>query len=286
MRNFLIWTAVFVGIAIGLFFSIRSKANAKVDEITIHYGGAAKGDQLISKNEILNILSKKAKKPINKTNIQRLNLRVLEAELNKDERIEKADLYMDANNRLHVRILQKKPIMRVLTDADDYYIDVNGNQIKNRPGSISRVPIVTGVTEVYSKANFTNKLGKSQLRNIFDILSQTADDEFLSALIEQVTISQDSLNDIVLIPKIGKEKIVFGDASNIQGKIQNLKIFYKDGLPKLGWNRYKKLNLKQGNQVVGTLLNPEMAHVSQPAIPRDSLTADATDNQKNLSIHN
>ncbi|MEZ4910452.1 MAG: hypothetical protein R2774_06290 [Saprospiraceae bacterium] len=286
MRNFLIWTVVFIGIAIGLFFSIRSKANAKVNEITIHYSGAAQGDQLISKNEVLNILSKKAKKPINNTNIQRLNFRVLEAELNKDERIEKADLYLDANNRLHVRILQKKPIMRVLTDTDDYYIDVNGHQIKNKPGSISRVPIVTGINETYDKAIFTNKLAKSHLKNIFEILSKTADDEFLSALIEQVTISQDSLKDIVLIPKIGREKIVFGDASNIDGKIQNLKIFYKDGLPQLGWNRYKKLNLKLGNQVVGTLINPSVAHINQPIVKRDSLTADATEIQKKISIHN
>lgn len=285
IRNFAIWTAILFGIGMSYIFAIKTKSKAKVEQITIQYGGAAKGDQLISKKEILNILTKKAKKPLNSSAISTLDLRAMEAELNKDERIEKADIYIDANNHFNVRIVQKNPIMRVLTNGQDYYIDSEGEQIMVKPGSIAHVPVVNGVDEAYSKQVFKDATKTSSLKNIFKVLKATKEDEFANALIEQATISKDSLEDIILIPKIGRESIVFGDATNISEKIQNLKIFYKDGLPKLGWNRYKKLNLKQGNQVVGTLLNPDMAKVSTPVIKRDSLTAEVLENRKQSSIH-
>jgi hypothetical protein len=34
-------------------------------------------------------------------------------------------------------------------------------------------------------------------------------------------------------------------------KFKNLKIFYKQALPKVGWDKYKLINIKYINQVVG-----------------------------------
>src|SRR5690606_6219498 len=73
-------------------------------------------------------------------------------------------------------------------------------------------------------------------------------DDFLRALIEQIYVEESG--EIIFIPKVGKEKLVFGGTSQMEEKFDNLKIFYRDGLTKLGWNRYPVLNLKYVNQVV------------------------------------
>jgi hypothetical protein len=70
----------------------------------------------------------------------------------------------------------------------------------------------------------------------------------------------------------------------MEAKFDNLKIFYKVGLPKRGWSRDKILNLKFTNQVVATLTNPDLAARIKPEI-RDTLQAALITNNNKESIH-
>ena len=272
VRDAMIWLTLIAGISALLFFSIMRKSNAEVKTLVVEIEKINDGEQLISEKEIKQILQLAAGKTITKANIKSLNLRKLEAKLNKDKRIQRADLYFDSKNRLHAHIIQKKPIMRVIEEeGGEYYLDENGKQVPVTRGSAVRVPLVTGIRDTFSLVN-TKSDRPSKLKQVFDIMKYVAKDPFLTALIEQAHVEHDSIGDIVLIPKLGREKLIFGDASDIQAKFDNLKIFYRDGMPKLGWSRYKSLNLKYSHQVRGMLANPEHAAKIKPIL-RDTLTA-------------
>ncbi len=283
VRDAIIWLTLIAGIAVVLFFAIHRKANAEIQGMEITIEAINGKEYLISEKEVKQILQLAAGKSITKANIKTLNLRKLEAKLNKDKRIERADLYFDSNDVLRVWVIQKKPVMRVKEiSGSEYYIDQSGNQIPVTIGSAVRVPIITGVRDTfYSGIMQSNK--PSRLKDVFQVMKYVFGDMFLSALIEQAHIEADDEQDIVLVPKVGREKVIFGDANNIEAKFDNLKIFYRDGMPKLGWSRYKTLNLKYSKQVLGMLANPEMAHRVMPVM-KDSLTAEVTDNKQ--SIHN
>ncbi|MCO6463475.1 MAG: hypothetical protein J5I52_04925 [Saprospiraceae bacterium] len=283
VRDAIIWLTLIAGIAVVLFFAIHRKANAEIQGMEITIEAINGKEYLISEKEVKQILQLAAGKSITKANIKTLNLRKLEAKLNKDKRIERADLYFDSNDVLRVWVIQKKPVMRVKEiSGSEYYIDQSGNQIPVTIGSAVRVPIITGVRDTfYSGIMQSNK--PSRLKDVFQVMKYVFGDLFLSALIEQAHIEADDEQDIVLVPKVGREKVIFGDANNIEAKFDNLKIFYRDGMPKLGWSRYKTLNLKYSKQVLGMLANPEMAHRVMPVM-KDSLTAEVTDNKQ--SIHN
>jgi cell division protein FtsQ len=285
VRDASIWLVLIAGIAALLFFSVLRKANSKVKTLVINIEGVNGQDQLISEKEIKNILQLVAGKTINKSNIKTLNLRKLEAKLNKDKRVERADLYYDSKDRLHVHILQRNPLMRISeNNGPDYYLDHDGHQIPATSGSAVRVPVVTGLRDTFVLKNLSSE-HPSKLKDIFNIMKYVSKDVFLSGLIEQIHVEQDSIGDIVLIPKLGREKIIFGDASDMTSKFNNLKIFYKDGMPKLEWCRYKTINLKYANQVVGMLANPETAKKIMPIL-RDSLqTAEVVKDIKKQSIH-
>ena len=272
VRDAMIWLTLIAGISALLFFSIMRKSNAEVKTLVVEIEKINDGEQLISEKEIKQILQLAAGKTITKANIKTLNLRKLEAKLNKDKRIQRADLYFDSKNRLHAHIIQKKPIIRVIEEeGGEYYLDENGKQVPVTRGSAVRVPLVTGIRDTFSLVN-TKSDRPSKLKQVFDIMKYVAKDPFLTALIEQAHVEHDSIGDIVLIPKLGREKLIFGDASDIQAKFDNLKIFYRDGMPKLGRSRYKSLNLKYSHQVRGMLANPEHAAKIKPIL-RDTLTA-------------
>ncbi|MBK8514840.1 MAG: hypothetical protein IPL55_00700 [Saprospiraceae bacterium] len=272
VRDTIIWMSLLAGISALLFYSVQRKSHAIVKTLVVSIEGDEKKGHLISEKEVMQILTLAAGKTITTSNISTLNLRLLEAKLNKDKRIERADLYFDSKSRLNVRIVQKKPVMRVIDEAGlEYYLDENAKQVPIAKGIGVRVPVVTGIRDTFNSKMFLTNT-PSKLKEIFNIMKYISQDEFLSALIEQAYVESDSVGDIVLIPKIGREKLIFGDDRDMVEKFTKLKIFYRDGMPKLGWSRYKTLNLKYANQVSGMLANPETAFNNKPAL-RDSLQA-------------
>jgi len=286
VRDAIIWFSLVAGIATLLFFSIRRKSNAEVKTLEINIEGIEGGEKLISEKEVKQILMTEAGKPITKSNIKTLNLRKLEAKLNKDKRIERADLYFDSKDRLNVRVIQKKPVMRVIEEAGaGYYLDENGKQVPVIQGNAVRVPVVTGLKDGFDP-KFLTAEKPSKLKDIFTIMTYVKNDVFLSSLIEQVHVENDSIGDIVLIPKIGRNKIIFGDINGLNEKFKKLKLFYRNGLPILDWSRYTTLNLKYANQVVGTLSNPNIPKIKMPEVKKDTLAeVVSTDINKQESIH-
>ena len=58
--------------------------------------------------------------------------------------------------------------------------------------------------------------------------------------------------EIELVVGFGSHIVEIGDLYDLKNKLDNLFIFYRDALPAMGWDRYKKINLKYKNQIVCT----------------------------------
>jgi cell division protein FtsQ len=86
-------------------------------------------------------------------------------------------------------------------------------------------------------------------RKVYELARTVYDDKFLNALIEQIYV--ESNGKVILVPKLGRQKILFGDIASVDHKFEKLKAFYKTGMPNSGWNRFKYLNLEWKDQVVG-----------------------------------
>jgi hypothetical protein len=60
-----------------------------------------------------------------------------------------------------------------------------------------------------------------------------------------------------MIPKIGKQLIVFGDGNEAEEKLKKLKLFYKEIMVKAGWDNYSVINVQYKNQVVAKIKGAE-----------------------------
>jgi cell division protein FtsQ len=112
----------------------------------------------------------------------------------------------------------------------------------------ARLPVFTGFptdNKVLSKAD------SSLLNDINKLSLLIQRDSFLMAMIEQVDITPK--REFEMIPKIGDQTIVFGDASGAEQKFSKLGLFYKKVMLKYGWNRYSIINLQYKGQVIGKL---------------------------------
>ena len=75
------------------------------------------------------------------------------------------------------------------------------------------------------------------------------------ARIEQIDIT--SQRSFEMIPKIGNQLFVFGDATETDAKLSKLKLFYKEIMVKAGWNTYSVINVQYRNQVVAKIKGAE-----------------------------
>jgi len=86
------------------------------------------------------------------------------------------------------------------------------------------------------------------LYKVYRLTQYILKDEFWKAMIEEIFVN--SNGDIELFTKVGDQTVIFGDIDNMSEKFAKLLVFYKRELNKIGWTKYKTINLKYKNQVV------------------------------------
>ena len=88
------------------------------------------------------------------------------------------------------------------------------------------------------------------LYRAFHIVQQVMADSFLTAQVSQLYINSD--NEIELSPAFGHHVIIFGDTLQTAEKLEKLKAFYIQGIPRAGWDTYRIINLKYKDQIICT----------------------------------
>lgn len=173
-------------------------------------------------------------RPMNDVNTDRI-----ESELLKNEMIANVEAYKTPSGIIKLEVYQKMPILRVIGTAGNYYVDNEGSTMPVSRRYAAEVPVASGsvekelaVTDLYKFALFLQK------------------NEFWNNQIEQIYVHSD--NEIELIPRVGKLRIVLGTFHNFEEKLNNLQLFYEQAIPKAGWEKYSIINLKYKNQIVCT----------------------------------
>ena len=186
------------------------------------------------------------------------NVTQIEEKLNNNHSIKDAQVYKTIDGQLMINVKQRRPIVRIFSKNDSYYIDEKGNLMPLSNKYTARLLVVNGgVNEPFGKRyqfNYNSLNDSLAEKTLLDDIYKIADfidrSEFWKAQIEQIHVNK--VYEFDLIPKVGNHKIVFGGIDNLEGKFEKLMIFYKKGLSKTGWNEYSEINLKYKNQVVCT----------------------------------
>lgn len=180
--------------------------------------------------------------------MKEIDIAKFERELTKQIHIEKAHVFMDMHGELNIKVTQRTPILRVIRfDGNQYYLDRNGYKIPVSEYFTAHVPIANGnIFERYEKGDTVYSFVGNQLYNMASYVDK---DPFLKAFIEQIFVRAD--NELVLVPKLGRAYFVFGTTENLEEKFEKMLVFCREGLNRIGWNKYKSVDLRFKGQVIG-----------------------------------
>ena len=177
--------------------------------------------------------------------INSFDLRKIEKGLTGNIWVKSAQLFFDNNEKLQVNVLEREPIARIFTrEGTTFYIDNNVEILPLSEKFSARLPVFTG----FPSDRALVKADSDLLTDIKNISLAVQQDSFCMAMIDQISITPQRTFEMV--PKIGNQTIVFGDGTNINEKLNNLKLFYKKVITKTGWNYYSKVDLEYKDQVV------------------------------------
>lgn len=259
------WVICLAGLVVLMGFVDLKKQTVKCSNVKILIPGA---DNFIEREEIDAIL-KQSQGTLIGRNLEQINLNQIEDKIKANPYIALAKIYADMDGVIHIEIKQRQPVLRVINASNqDFYIDRNGLKMPVSSNFTANVLVANGNIGEH----FGGKLDtlKSKLAtDLYKTALFLKSDTLWDAQIEQIFVNDKK--DIELIPRLGNQRIILGDADSLEVKMRNLRAFYKEAMPKVGWDTYKTINIKYTNQVVCERTKPDSvkANAFKPLIIKD-----------------
>jgi len=218
------------------FFAGRKNDHAVCEGVNIKINFKTE-KALLSEADIYKYLGLKNSKDLIGKYTEALHVNDMEKLLLLQKSILKAEIFMGLSGEMTIEVTQRHPILRVFPEGYvGYYL--SEEQV--------RMPLSKNFTpDLIPVSGFMNdKIDRS----LCAIVRYVNNNSFWKEQIEQFFV--DANADISFIPFTGVHEVIIGDTTNLDEKFKKLEIFYKNGLSKIGWNKYKSVNLKYKGQVI------------------------------------
>ncbi|MBS1624905.1 MAG: hypothetical protein JST83_12845 [Bacteroidetes bacterium] len=184
-----------------------------------------------------------------------LDFRAIEMGLQKDPFVQHARVYIDHARIVHAATTQKQPIIRIINnDGVGYYLSDMNERIPLSGKFTAHVPVAIGEVETREDLYGDSII----LSEIYGLAKYLQRDSLMGSMIDHVYVQPGG--DLDLYTKMGYHTIQFGRAdASMQEKFDKLKTFYREGLTRVGWERYSVIDLKYKGQVIGVRRGGEIA---------------------------
>lgn len=188
-------------------------------------------------------------KPFEGGMVETMKFAWMESQLKKDPWLNDAQLYVDNEAVLHIRVKTQNPCVRLYdTSFQSFYATQDGLMLPYKNGYAMRLPVVTGMPFGFGPVTASDSAFLKEIAHLGHFIQK---DSFWMALIDQVHVTP--TRSIELIPKVGGLIVEFGDLNDVESKFQKLHVFYKHTAAAKKWGVYSKVMLQFREQVVAVL---------------------------------
>ena len=181
-----------------------------------------------------------------------LGLRRIEAVLKDRSAILTSEAYTTRDGILHVRVTQREPVVRFQGPDGGFYSDENGFLFPLQQGYTSRVPIIDGNVPVRTGDGYKGQARTPQEREwiegIIGLVRYIDRSKTWGSAIVQITV--DAHGDIVMVPRTGKERFIFGRPDDWADKFSRMERYYTCIAPSKEEGYYATVNLKYPGQII------------------------------------
>ena len=159
-----------------------------------------------------------------------------------------ASVHTDMNGLLQVAVKQREVLLRVINKkGKEYYVDTQNKKIPTTLKYVPHVLVANGnISEFYNTP--LESVESDIVLDLVDIVKHVRGNELWANQIVQLYVNEQ--RDIELIPRVGREVLIIGNADSLQYKLDRLEVYYRNILPRVGSEAYEKVNVKYGGQII------------------------------------
>ena len=184
--------------------------------------------------------------------IDSLDLASIERLVDNHSAVLKSEAWTTGDGILHISITQRQPVMRFQMGGSGFYIDDRGFIFPLQKGHSAHVPVVDGNIPVKVWDGYKGMAGTAKerawLSGMADLADYISGSRTWQESIVQMTVNEDG--DLVLIPRSGRERFIFGTPGNAAAKFARMADYYRYVKPSKEENWYRTVNVKYNGQLI------------------------------------
>ena len=225
----------------------RVKSPVRDIRVNIQYDGA---DTLSTGVEVTESI-RRALPTLYSTHIGKVDLKAVER-ASQSPYLRNCEAATSISGSVVLFAVQRRPIVRVFAGGEEFYLDDRGCKVPI--SNIGSCNVIVASGRIPLKG-----LGLKQVWKLAMYLDSHPD---VAPLFDQ--IYRDEKGDLFLTPKMGNHVVQVGSEDYLDEKFANLKVFYRKGLPQVGWDTYRQVSVKYHGQVVCRRRQAQPDIITQP----------------------
>lgn len=164
----------------------------------------------------------------------------------------KSQAYVTVDGVLHVEVTQRRPVVRFQKSGGGFYADAEGFIFPLQRTYASHVQVIDGNIPLAANSGYKGAIEDPKEKEWFDRMmdivnfmekSRTWKDKI-------VQIHIDEGRNVILIPREGNERFLFGQPVGIEEKFRKMEKYYTHIVPAKGEGHYRTVDLKYDGQIV------------------------------------
>lgn len=164
----------------------------------------------------------------------------------------KSEAYTTPDGYLNVKIRQREPVIRFQKDNNGFYADEKGFLFPLQRNYTSMVPIIDGAVPLNVERGYKGEpkteAEREWLSEVIALVNFMQDSRIWAENICQITVQGNG--DLVMIPREGKERFIFGPPADFGRKFDLIDHYYTSIRPEKEPGFYSTVNVKYNGQIV------------------------------------
>jgi cell division protein FtsQ len=226
-------------------FASSRQSEKKCEKVSINIDNEY-NNYFIGDEEVRDLLTREGERKLEGLPNQQIDLKNLEKRIEAHSFVKEAEVFRGLDGNIQVNIKQNRPIARIIRSDQDVYIDAEGNMLPLSDRYTARVIPITksSASRPFGRDFFQDSTGRAYI----SLLQFIDKDQFWKAQLAQMHI--DEKGKVTFLPQVGEHSIEFGKPVQSEEKFKKLLVFYKEVLPLMGWDKYKRVNVEYEDQII------------------------------------
>lgn len=166
--------------------------------------------------------------------------------------VRKSQAYVTRDSLLNVKVTQRRPVVRFQKKDGGFYADAEGYIFPLQNTYASHVQIVDGNIPLAANSGYKGDIEDPQEREWFlkvmNVINHMEGSKVWRGKIVQISV--DDKGELILIPREGNERFLFGQPHSLEDKFRKMEKYYTTIIPEKGADRYRTVDVRFEGQIV------------------------------------